>query len=330
MSVAHVRRRLLLLLVLLVLVTGCGADPEPGRPPPLRGLSPEQQERRDARVLTDGCEYGARGVPTCGVLLGAAYGGNRDPSEWERRMGHPLGVRRTYYGPDDVAYAVETARQDLVVGRIPWISFKLPHSWTQMAEGEGDEWAEDLADRLARIDGPVWLAFHHEPEGDGDIMRWKAMQERLAPMVRDRAPNVAYTVVLTGYHQVFGDGTYALDRIWPDAPVDLAGFDVYERYLTERDGEVVDQQTPFDTYLGAFADFSREQGVPWGIAETGLSDAAAEAEPDLLRDHYDEVGAAGGVAFVYFNSVLNSTASWRLDPEKEELFSEVLADAPRL
>ena len=47
------------------------------------------------------------------------------------------------------------------------MSFKLPHSWGEMAAGAGDAWAKNLAARFGRLNGPVWLAFHHEPEGDG-------------------------------------------------------------------------------------------------------------------------------------------------------------------
>ena len=83
-------------------------------------------ERRALRVLTDGCRYSTRGIPTCGVLLGAAHGGNTDPTALEEEMGHPLGVHRTYYHADGVDKAVATAQQDLEHLRVPWISFKPP------------------------------------------------------------------------------------------------------------------------------------------------------------------------------------------------------------
>src|SRR4051794_3199109 len=47
-------------------------------------------KRRALRVLTNGCPYTRRGLPKCGVLLGAAYGSNTDPTAWERSMQHPL------------------------------------------------------------------------------------------------------------------------------------------------------------------------------------------------------------------------------------------------
>ena len=120
-------------------------------------------------------------------------------------MGQQLGVRRTYWGATQVDSAVKIAKTDLAAGRLPWISFKLPYGWADMAAGKGDAWIRDLATKLSKLNGPVWLAFHHEPEGDGDIKQWTAMQARLAPIVRSTAPNVAYSIVLTGWHQLYGD-----------------------------------------------------------------------------------------------------------------------------
>lgn len=330
--------RIIASAALALLLTSCGLD-EPGPvtvdPPPevpaLRGLSADERSRRDARELSNGCEYNPRGIPACGVLLGGAYGGNQDPSDWERRADQQLGVRRTYYGPEEAKAAATVASQDLVVGRVPWLSFKTPHSWGRMAQGAGDEWIADITRRLALIDGPVWLAIHHEPENDGAIEDWTAMQERLAPVVRAGAPNVAYTVILTGYQQVFGDEEFALENLWPDTEVDLVGFDVYERYGTTRDDERVSGLTPFeDSYFPIFAGFAEERDLAWGIAETGYADEAVEDHPDVVRRIYDGVEKNGGVVVAYFNSVLNSTATWRLNEVKEGAFSEVLRDSPHL
>jgi hypothetical protein len=146
-------------------------------------------------------------------------------------MSKPLGIRRTFWGGSTVDKAVATAKGDLAKHRLPWISFKLPHSWSDMAAGKGDAWVRGLATKLAALDGPVWLAFHHEPEGDGNIKQWTAMQAHLAPIVRSIAPNVAYSIILTGYHQYYGDAQYSLESLWPkNTKIDLAGFDIYNQY----------------------------------------------------------------------------------------------------
>ena len=127
--------------------------------------------------------------------------------------------------------AVSTAASDLRHNRVPWISFKLPYSWEEMRDGRGDTWTRQLARRMAKLNGPVWLAFHHEPEGDGDLRAWTAMQARLAPIVRRTAPNVAYSIILTGWNQLYGDRAYSLNKVWPrSTKIDLVGFDVYDKY----------------------------------------------------------------------------------------------------
>jgi hypothetical protein len=120
--------------------------------------------------LSDGTYLSERGIPQQGsTLLGAAYGGNSDPTAWEGDLGRQLGVRRTFWQSTNVDSAVRTAKADVAANRVPWLSFKLPHSWPDMVAGKGDAWAKDIALKLKAVDGPVWVAFHHEPENDGDI-----------------------------------------------------------------------------------------------------------------------------------------------------------------
>jgi hypothetical protein len=293
------------------------------------------KKRLDLRVLDNGCPYSLRGIPKCGVLLGAAYGSNTDPTVWEQSMGHRLGVHRTYWGPDEVALAVQTARDDVAHQRIPWISFKLPYSWGEMAAGLGDAWASDLAQQLATVDGPVWVAFHHEPEGDttdGDITDWTAMQQRLAPIVRSAAPNVAYTIILTGWNQFYGPRQYSLESLWPeDTKVDMVGFDVYNRYGAGAYGHTVEERTRFKTrYFARFEKFAQEHEMAWGLAETGNTDRSATVEPRFVQHVYNGVRKHGGVAVTYFNSTLNSTAPWRLIGGKELRFAAQLRETPTL
>ncbi|MET0839765.1 MAG: hypothetical protein ABWY19_13345 [Marmoricola sp.] len=226
---------------------------------------------------------------------------------------------------------MRTARVDLRRKRVPWISFKLPYSWEDMAAGAGDEWARDVASRLAGLDGPVWVAFHHEPEGDGDITRWTATQERLAPIVRAAAPNVAYSVILTGWNQFFGESHYSLDALWPDTPIDLVGFDVYDKYGVVKDGTTITERTRFKRdYFTEFEQFAQKHGVAWALAETGYTDSAAELDDRFLEHLYDGVRAHGGVAVSYFNTTVNSVAPWRLVGSKERAFADVLRETPTL
>ncbi len=293
---------------------------------------PSPEERRELRVLSNGCTYSARGIPRCGVLLGAAYGANTDPLPWERAMGHPLGVRRTYWAADQVDAAVSSAQRDLQLQRLPWMSFKLPHSWEGMRDGLGDEWARALATQLSQLDGPVWVAFHHEPEGDGDVRAWTAMQARLAPIVRKAAPNVAYSVILTGWHQLYGAPQYRFSSIWPEnTEVDIAGFDVYNKYGALRNGHRVHQPTDFEHhYFRQFSRFAESHDIAWALAETGQTDRSAEVDPHWLLGTYMSLLKHDGIAFSYFNSTLNSNFPWRLIGAKEEEFAQVLRTTPTL
>ena len=278
--------------------------------------------------LTNGCRVTARGIPSCGAYFGAAYGANTNVNAWERSMGKRLGVHRTYWGGRDVSSAVRTARADAAKNRLPWLSFKAPYSWAAMARGRGDSWARRLATRLRSIGGPVWVAVHHEPEGDGNMQTWKAMQRRLAPIMRRAAPNLGYSIILMGYHQFQGSREYALSRTWPRTKIDVAGFDIYEKYGVQGDREWKLWNRRYFTPIERWA---RSKGVAWGLAETGYSHAAARADNRWMRRTYDHMRAHGGVAFSYFNTNLHSKTDWRLNiATKRNAFTRVNRTAPTL
>ncbi len=279
-------------------------------------------------TLTNGCAVSARGIPTCGAYVGAAYGSNTDPTSWENSMGKTLGVRRTYWGSSNVASAVNTAKADVAKNRLPWMSFKAPYSWADMAAGKGDAWAKDLATRMKAVGGPVWVAVHHEPEGEGDMQQWKAMQARLAPIMRAAAPNLGYSLILMGYHQFHGDAKYALSVTWPKTKIDVAGFDVYEKYGHKTTASWSDFKT---NYFGPFQKWSQSTGVPWALAETGYNDVAAAKDSTWMSRTYKDMAAYGGIAFAYFNTTLNTTTNWRLTTaSKQNAFTAVSKSAPTL
>jgi hypothetical protein len=213
------------------------------------------------------------------------------------------------------------------------MSFKPPYSWTDMAAGRGDAWAKDLATRPKAVSGPVWVAIAHEPEGEGDMQRWKAMQARLAPMMRAIAPNLGYTIILMGYHQLYGDKKYALSATWPNTKIDVAGFDVYEKYGVTKSGQptITTWKDFKGDYFAPFQAWSRSTGVPWALAETGYSDPAALKDPSWMSRTYGDLKAHGGIAFSYFNTNLNSQANWTLDlATKKAAFTAINKTAPTL
>lgn len=295
--------------------------------------NPDLDVAASAPRLSNGCAVSSRGVPLCSAFIGGAYGGNTAPERWERTLDGPLGLRRTYYDASEIAKAAATARADLRAGRLPWISFKAPRSWSAMSLGLGDAWARRMARELATLPGPVWVAIHHEPEQDGDIRAWTAMQRRLAPLVRREAPNAAYTIILTGYQQVLGEKKYHLDSLWPrNTEIDVVGFDVYNLQGTRRDGRYDGARTPLeDRYFVPLSAWAREHGVAWAVGETGYTRTASRQDPRWVLRTYQQVVEHGGVAFAYFNSDLNSIARWSLHtPRKNAQFRAAYRLGPRL
>lgn len=280
--------------------------------------------------LSNGCTHTARGIPSCGAYAGGAYGSNSDVKPWESASGKTLGVHRTYWSASQVSSAVNSAKADAAKNRVPWMSFKPPYSWGDMAAGKGDAWARDLATRMKAVGGPVWIAIHHEPEGEGDMQKWKAMQARLAPIMRAAAPNLGYSIILMGYHQLHGDKKYSLANTWPNTKIDVAGFDIYETYGTKKNGVTNTKWKDYvDNYYKPLQAWSKSSGVPWGLAETGYSDPAASKNSGWMSKTYNDMVAYGGIAFAYFNTNLNSTANWALtSTTKKNSFTGVNKSAP--
>jgi hypothetical protein len=280
------------------------------------------------RMLTNGCKVSARGVPSCGAYVGGAYGSNSDVRPWERAMGRKLGVHRTYFTASQVDSAVRFATDDARNKRMPWMSFKAPYGWHDMAAGRGDAWATSLAKKMSRVPGPVWVAVHHEPENDsGDLQDWKRMQERLAPIMRRNAPNLGYSVILMGYHQFYGDSKYSLARTWPNTKVDVVGFDIYEKYGVDS----WEWKEFAADYFSLIRRWARSKGVAWGLAETGYSNEAARVKPRWPVHKYRLLKRYGGVAFSYFNTPLHSQADFTLRmPAKQQAFTVANSRGVRL
>lgn len=310
--------------------TPAPTEPAPTTPAP---TTPETQPgATDAHQLTNGCGVSERGIPKCGALFGAGFSDASDMAATEKTAGRPLGVRRTYYQGNQVDNAIKTVKADLAAGRLPWISFKAPYSWAEMANGAGDAWAKDLATKLSKVDGPVWVAVHHEPQGDGKMANWTTMQERLAPIIRKGAPNAAYSIILTGWNALYGPAEDRLENLWPDTKVDVAGFDSYNQYGIVKNGKTVTKHTDLaNDYFKLFDAWAKKKDLRWAIAETGYSHAAAKDNPKWMAQTYDALEAQGGIAMTYFNSTRNSVTDWSLSNDaKKKAFVTELKAAPGL
>jgi hypothetical protein len=275
-----------------------------------------------------GCVNTVNGIPPrgSGAYTGAAAGGTQTYTGLETATGMTLREHRTYFTADQVAGAVRVATTDVAAGRLPWMSFKLPYSWADMANGRGDAWAIDLTKRLATVGGPVWIAFHHEPEYGGQpIQDWVRMQQHLAPIVHANSNNIAYTVIYVSWNISFGN--YPLSSSFPSGGgVDILGVDIYNDYGARSD-KMMDPMR----FIPTFQQWADSHGIRWAIAEVGYTQAAAVVDPQWLDTMYNDAVANGAAALSYFDSSQNSVADWTLDTTlKLDSFKRILATSRKM
>lgn len=260
------------------------------------------------------CVSDPMGIPAPGsTFLGAAVGGTTDIDTRESQLGQRMALHRTYYQATQIDRAVKAAKADLAVGRLPWISFKAPLTWAEMANGDGAEWSRQLADGLATVPGPVWLAVHHEPENDGDMTQWTQMQAQIAPIIHARTDNVAYSVIYSGWN-TFGGGNNTVAEKWPgDTNIDILAVDAYNNYGAVRDGVEGTKALDLSTYFAKMAAWSAAHGTAWAIGESGQTTKASAIDPTWLDRTFHAMVEMGGAGYSYFDSTANSVADWTLD-----------------
>ena len=248
-----------------------GAPPPPRprrRPPRPRGPSRPPTSARPSAACGTGWASPAAARPTSAPWSGAAAATS---SSRERELGRTIRLHRTYYQAHQIKGATRDARADLRAGRMSWMSFKAPLSWGEMARGEGNDWARKLASHLGRVNGPVWLAVHHEPENDGDMRQWTRMQRQIARIIHAETNNVAYSVIYAGWNTFGGDNNTVASK-WPgDRHVDVLAIDAYNDYGVSRDGRVGTKTLKLRPYYRKMARWSRKHGTAWAIGETGQS-----------------------------------------------------------
>lgn len=277
-------------------------------------------ELADLRIQLQKAKDALNAQEAAGMRFGAAVGGNADPVPFETSLGRKLQVHRTYFG-NNTAGVVAQCKADIAAGRIPIVSIKYgaadaagswTAAWKANAAGTYDASFKDLYIKLEALKGEIWVVIYHEPEGDGDIAQWKAMQTHFAGITRPA--NVKLGVALTGYPQFGGsNAAYKLPAIFPAGQFDFVGFDTYQRYGTTDAGL---NWTPLDNHFAQAEAFSKSKGIPWVLTETGVTNEAFAANPGAIDDLVDIAEAHGCSALSYFNSELNSKGTWILSGAK--------------
>ena len=252
-----------------------------------------------------------------GPMLYGAGGGNVD------RTGTGIGIDRWYGGAGDVDKAITKAKANNSAGIRTWMSFKLPYSWAQMASGSGDAWARDLFTKLDALNFQVWVAFHHEPEGDGVTSDWRKMQDHLSRMVPGgTAGDIKFWLIVTGWHQENGTtAAYKWDVLYPTgAPIYGIAYDYpYLQYGYEwQDGN---KTTTMNTnwvegsvWVDKLAARAASYGVKAAIGEYGYSDEAFAKDKAWLDRFITAARNKKLLAVAYFDTQLNSVRSWWLGP----------------
>lgn len=279
-----------------------------------------------------GAGEGFAGRPAAGtVLWGASLTGNTDPAQrHEQPAGVALGLRRTFYQwHHRTTYLIDTARHDLTTGRLPWVSIK-PPSWTDMAAGKHDHEIDQLLTALDRLDGPVWLTIHHEPEGGGGsntpddpagpsahLAMNRRVRERMTALATD---NIALAPILMSWTFDPRSGRNP-DHWWAPDVYDFLGIDHY------RD----EQATLLTPRWATIRTWAATQDVDIAVGEWGLRGTDTTAAQHMRDWHTAALTSATDgngarvIALSAFDSSLNSpTGSWELTGHQLTTFHQLL------
>ncbi|BCJ40876.1 hypothetical protein GCM10010168_48240 [Actinoplanes ianthinogenes] len=126
---------------------------------------------------TKTCVTGAKLVPTCGVLWGAAAGGftgkprDTEHKAWEKLSGRTATIFHTYHKGDEkfptdaeIAMARDKARP-----RVLLLNWRVEYgsTWANVAAGKMDKRIDAFAERLkTKFNDKFFLVLNHEPEDD--------------------------------------------------------------------------------------------------------------------------------------------------------------------
>ena len=268
---------------------------------------------------TPHCAARFPGDPCAGSLYYGASVEGGDPKTLESQVGTGLTLFRSYMQPSSSASKFASrAAADVAAGRIPLISTKVPGSWADVAAGKQDAWLTERVKALATVKGPVWLALHHEPRGDGDPADWVRMQQHARTVIDQHANNVALVGILNGWDFLQKGGNPGAYNHPVGTGVDVMGFDSYNPW-SPTNGE--EWKSAADTLAPGVA--IADWGYPTLVGEYGVRDDAAQPDraSEWLRDAYEFGIEHDFVAMSYFNSSQNAPdGTWALDGARLEQF----------
>ena len=254
------------------------------------------------------------------------YGASTEQNlaDWETQMGQRLALHRTYYKPSQALRLVRTAKADLAAGRMPHVSMKVPGKWIGIAKGLHDPWLRNISGGLARLDRPVFLTFHHEPENNsprkGSPADFVAMQTHIIRLFANRAPKVTIIPILQGW-SFSPYNKRAKPALWYVPSAKVYGVDVYNPFCVSDPKWV-----SFSAKLKEIKAFAH--GKPIAIGEYGCRNDPNNPDrgSEWMRDAFHYARRNNIVSMSYFNSGRNSPdGSWALDGGRSAVFQDRLA-----
>lgn len=288
---------------------------------------------------TSGPKYPGQPKPGT-VLWGASQSGAADP--WEKLEqpagGNRVGIRRTFqpsWSKSRIDKMVSVAKEDVAVERIPWVSIK-PAAWSEMANGNQDTLINYMLTELDKVQGPVWLTVHHEPDGGGgsnkpDDPGGPAMHVAMNRHIRQRmtalgTDNIALAPVLMSWSfdprsipSPPQENHRDANLWWEDGIYDFFGVDHYgsTALLTDRWDDVVT--------------WAHSKGVDVAVGEWGTvtdTKTVVNGWYQNALDSHNMPGKARIVGVAYWDNIVSSdpdATDWRLTGLRLDAFREILA-----
>lgn len=245
-------------------------------------------------------------------------GGN--PAAWETANSSDLAVYRSYMSANDSpTNFTNRARDDVSNGRLPLISTKVPNdNWAAVANGSQDTWLLARIRALAAVPGPVWLALHHEPYGDGQPADWVRMQQHARQLIDANSTNITLVGILNGYDFKARDRNPSAWNHPVGTGVEAMGFDSYNPWSPTNGKNWQDASYVFSPGL-----VIQSWGYPTFVGEYGVREDPSNPgrAAQWMRDAYSYALQNNFVAISYFNSGQNSPdGTWELTGERLDVF----------
>jgi beta-mannanase len=190
------------------------------------------------------CVTGAKLVPSCGVLWGAAAGGftgaprDAELKTWEKRSGRTSTIFHTYHKGDEIfpTPSEVAMTRDPAHPRVLLLNWRVEYgsNWAAVASGKLDKRIDAFAVRARSYGQKFFLVLNHEPEDDvrgtGSGMTAKDFRASFRHVItRLRAKGVANAVSVVAY---MGNEKWMAQSWWKDLypgddVVDWIGLDSY-------------------------------------------------------------------------------------------------------